>query len=464
MWWVRHGAALTGGLPSIMNERARARVLLLAAPTSYRVSAYREAAHTIGIDLLVGSEGEYSLISQGNDGMSVSLQDPISTIEKVLKEASRCPFSGVVAADDATVELTSRVAAAAGLARNPLAAARTSRRKDFGRQSLLVSGLPVPRFSRVDLSRDLSNQLPTGAFPCVVKPLALSGSRGVIRANDFGELLQASIRLRQILSPAGDGEESRFALVEDYIPGDEVAVEGILRAGVLEVLAIFDKPEPLEGPFFGETYYITPSRHPPSVQEQISQTIAQACKAYGLKEGPIHAEARLFQDKVWVLEIAARTIGGDCARLLRFGTGHSLEALVLAHAAGCTLEIKPEVEAAGVMMLPTLRSGCLRRVEGVLEARRVPLIEDVVIAVREGYELIPLPEGSSYLGFLFARGPDPASVEDALREAYAKLKVVVSPIWRLEAGTTSSPPGREIPREDYRTRPLRKGTPACVSR
>lgn len=449
---------------SPMKERARARLLLLAAPTSYRVNAYRAAAESIGVELLIGSEGEFSLISQSSDGLRLSLQDVDATIDCVLEESNRRPISGVVAADDSTVELTSHVAQALGLPHNPLSAAKVSRRKDLGRQALLAAGLPVPHFSRIDLSRDLSCQLHADTFPCVVKPLSLSGSRGVIRANNLVQLRQAVTRIQEILSTAGGEGESGLLLVEDYIPGKEVAVEGLLRGGDLEVLAIFDKPDLLEGPFFEETYYITPSRHSPGVQDQIKRMIARACRAYGLREGPIHAEARLFEDHVWVLEIAARTIGGDCARLLRFGTGHTLEAMVLAHAAAIPLQVKPQTEAAGVMMLPIVQSGCLRRVEGILEARRVPGIEDVVIAVREGYELISLPEGSSYLGFLFARGSDPAAAESALREAYSKLNVVVSPVWRVQTSVTSSLPAHGIPQEDPRIPPLRKRNLACVSR
>ena len=457
-WHKAEGFSLSG------HERARARLLLLASPTSYRVGAYRDAAKSIDIDLLVGSEGECSLVSQSADGISLPLGDPDGTIKKILKEASRQPFDGVVAADDATVEITSRVAAALGLAHNPLEAARVSRRKDLGRKNLYEAGLPVPQFLKVDLTRELLTQIDAVTFPCVVKPLSLSASRGVIRANNQEELAGAVGRLRDILSNLDVEQERRFILVEDYIPGTEIAVEGLLRDGVLEVLAIFDKPDVLEGPFFEETYYVTPSRHSPSIQERIGKTIALACQAYGLTEGPIHAEARLWENQVWVLEIAARTIGGDCARLLQFGTGYSLEALVLSSAAGRPLKFETVGEAAGVMMLPILESGCLRRVEGVLEARRTAYIEDVVIAVREGYELVPLPEGSSYLGFLFARGPDPELVEAALRKAYSKLDVVVSPIWRVEAGTISSHPGRETRLEDHRTRPLQKESRACVSR
>jgi hypothetical protein len=197
------------------------------------------------------------------------------------------------------------------------------------------------------------------------------------------------------------------------------------------VLAIFDKPDPLEGPFFEETYYTTPSRRALVEQALIRQRLEAACHAYGLCEGPVHAELRLSEGDAWIMEVASRTIGGDCARLLRFGTGHGLEELVLAQAAGHPLPAVPEQGGAGVLMIPIPRHGILRRVEGVLAARRVRFIEDVEISRREGYELVPLPEGASYLGFIFARAPTPEQAEQALREAHGKLNIVVAPVMKL---------------------------------
>ncbi len=443
------------------------RVLLFASPTSYRIAAYREAAGRLGIDMLVAAEGRHALISEIADGLRVELDSPDGVLDRVLEEARRRPFSGVVATDDGTVELATRAAAALGMPHNPLAAVRASRRKDWARERLRAAGVPVPGFRRVDLREQLRPQLDGVRFPCVVKPLALAGSRGVIRADDADALVAACRRIESIVATLSDDEEGRFLLVEDYIPGVEAALEGILRAGVLKVLAIFDKPDPLEGPFFEETYYVTPSSLSSATQRQVRARVAEACAAYGLREGPIHAELRINGDGVWILEIAARTIGGDCARLLRFGTGRSLEEIVLAHAIGGDVSIERAAGAAGVLMIPTGRAGCLRRVEGVLAARRVPLVEDVVISVREGYELVPLPEGSSYLGFIFARGPTAGAVEAALRRAHGCLRVVVAPSWKLHPPSdaiTSSRRELETPREDLRTRPPRRRSPACASR
>jgi biotin carboxylase len=269
-------------------------------------------------------------------------------------------------------------------------------------------------------------------FPCVLKPVALAASRGVIRANNVDELTLAAARIQVLLARAGlrEAEERETILVEEFIPGFEVAVEGMLTQGELEILTIFDKPDPLDGPYFEETYYITPSRLEAPVQRALRETISSACAAYGLREGPIHAECRINGEGVWILEVAARTIGGLCGRLLRSSTGLSLEELVLLHAVGERPEINSETGGAGVLMIPIPQAGILRRVEGVLAAGKVPYIEEVVIHVREGYELVPLPEGSSYLGFIFARAPSAAQAEAALRAAHACLRVVVMPLWK----------------------------------
>jgi len=304
---------------------------------------------------------------------------------------------------------------------------------------LTAAGVPVPGFRIIDLKRSLAPQLDGLEYPCVVKPLALSASRGVIRVDDAGALQAACARVERILASESGRERfvSSHLLVEAFVPGPEVALEGLLTAGVLNVLAIFDKPDPLDGPYFEETYYITPSRHEESVKTRIVRRVQEACQALGLREGPVHAELRISAGDGVILEVASRTIGGDCARLLRFGTGQTLEELVISHAVGRPLSLNFPEGAAGVLMLPIVEGGILRRVEGITQARAVPWIEDVVIAVREGYELVPLPEGATYLGFIFARAPTPAAAEAALRDAHARLKVVVAPKLAIEAGPRS---------------------------
>ena len=413
--------------------RRPARLLLIAPPNSYRTVSYLDAARRRGIDALVASEGRFSLVSAIADGLHIDLEDP-AALDELLAANTAQPFAGVVATDDASVELGSRIAEALDLPHNPPRAALYSRRKDLSRQALLTAGVPVPAFRLIDLQQALAPQLECLDYPCVVKPLALSASRGVIRADDAAELLVATERVRALL--AGETSRETFAtthlLVETFVPGPEVALEGLLHAGRLEVLALFDKPDPLVGPYFEETYYITPSRHDAAIRARITQRVEQACRALDLKEGPVHAELRISGGDGVIMEVASRTIGGECARLLQFGTGQGLEDLVISHAIGQPLQVKSPAGGAGVLMIPIPQGGILRRIEGITAARAVPGIEEILINIREGYELVPLPEGASYLGFMFARAATPAEAEAALRAAHAQLKIVVAPKLVLE--------------------------------
>lgn len=382
---------------------------------------------------MVASQGEHSLVPEIASGIQIDLAAPEAAVETLTDAARRQRFDAVLATDDATVELASRVAAEIGLPHNPPSAVRIARRKDLARQALAAARLPVPEFRRIDLEQDPRAQVAELAYPLVLKPLALSGSRGVIRVDDDGQLMAACRRIAPLITDSTDEDERRFLLAETFLPGREFALEGMLGDGSLQVLAVFDKPDPLDGPYFEETYYITPSRLPPETQESLAHQVEAACLAYGLRQGPVHAELRLVDGEVYVLEIAARTIGGDCARLLSFGAEGGLEELVLRQAMGGSHAPAGNCGASGVLMIPVPGAGVLRRVEGVLAARRVPGVEDVVIAIREGYELVPLPEGGSYLGFVFARGGTPAEVETALRRAHACLNFVLAPVWRIEA-------------------------------
>ena len=405
------------------------RILLVAPANSYRTFSYLAAARRLGVEATLASEGEHALVTGMVSGVHLNLQqeDALDILSAMHQEN---PFAGVVATDDTTVELGSKVAQALGLPHNSPEAARISRRKDLARARLREAGLPVPAHCTIDLGRNLEPQLAEISYPCVVKPLALSASRGVIRANDRGELKAACHRIQAMLAkdfPA-HAMERTHVLVEQFIAGAEVALEGILHQGCLRVLAIFDKPDPMVGPFFEETYYITPSRQPVELQQLVTDVVVRACQAYGLREGPVHAELRIHEGAVWIMEVASRTIGGHCGRLLRFGDGVHLEDLVISQALDRTLAIEPQKGAAGVLMIPIPKAGVLRRVEGVLAAGRVPFIEEVEISLREGYELVPLPEGDRYLGFMFSQAPTAAEAEQALRDGHDKLNVVVAPL------------------------------------
>ena len=422
----------------------RPQVLLIAPHGSYRTAPFLAAARDLDVDMLIASPGKHSIVSAYAGGLHIDLHDPEAAVVAIQEQARRRPFAAIIPTDDSTTKIAALAARALHLPHNPPEAVRFTQRKDMARACLKAAGVPVPGYRVIDLQQPLAGQLESVHFPCVAKPVSLSASRGVIRADDPKELRAALARIECILAKENDlaDAERRYLLVEDFIPGTEVAVEGLLDCGRLQLLAVFDKPDPLDGPYFEETYYITPSQLPPRVQEQIRKQIHAACTAYGLREGPIHAECRINDTGVWILEVAARTIGGLCARLLRVGTGFGLEELVLNHVLDRPLTLPADMGAAGVLMIPTTTTGILRRVEGQSAARKVPFIEEVVIYIREGYELVPWPEGSSYLGFIFSRAPTPQQAEAALRTAYARLNIVVAPLWKGNiAITASSNPG-----------------------
>ena len=416
------------------SAQSEARVLIIAPHGSYRTVPYVEAARRLRIEVLIASEGRHSLISAYAQGLHLDFSDSGGALDVILEAARHGSFAAIIGTDDITTELASRAARRFGLPHNEPDAVRIARRKDLARARLSAAGIPVPAHARINLGKPLAGQLDGIDFPCVVKPLAMSASRGVIRADSTNELLVACERVARIVAEARDPEERHFLLVEEFIPGVEVAVEAMLTDGALDVLAVFDKPGPLNGPYFEETYFVTPSRLDPGVLRQIRQRVAEACRAYGLRHGPVHAECRINAAGVWMLEIASRTIGGLCSRLFEYGLAGSLEELVLSHAVGAPLVLADWQQAAGVLMIPTPQAGILRRIEGTGAARAVAYVEDVTIQVRDRYQLVPLPEGSSYLGFIFARAPRPEQVEAALRQAHAKLNVVIAPLWKGVTG------------------------------
>ena len=328
--------------------------------------------------------------------------------------------------------MASLAANALGLSSNAADSAELTRRKDLARQRLQHSGIPVPAFRVVNLSKALQPQVVNVTYPMVLKPVSMSGSKGVIRANNEHECLNALARIRHIVAHLPHVIERESVLMESYIVGSEVAFEGLLHKGKLKQLTIFDKPDSMEGPFFEETYYITPSCLSKTNQQKVFNRVAEACNAYGLKEGPIHAELRLAEDDVYIIEIASRTIGGDCADMLKFGLNIGIEELVLLQAVGRPVTVPDLKGSVGVLMIPIPSQGLLRRVEGMAQAEKIEYIKTIGISVREGYELVPLPEGSSYLGFIFAKAPTAERVENALRAAHACLNIVVAPSIKLK--------------------------------
>ncbi|VAX06383.1 Argininosuccinate lyase [hydrothermal vent metagenome] len=385
----------------------------------------------MGLSVQIASRGEHSLISEVHDGLHVDLENPDSALIDILQQAKKTPYAAVMGSDDSTVELAAYAAARLGLPHNPPTAAKLTRRKDLARAHLARHGCAVPPHWLVHLEQELEPQISEIHWPCVLKPTNLSASRGVIRANNQNEFLAALARIKNIIAEASDEFERQHVLVEKYIDGIEVAYEGYLQNGRLTMLSIFDKPDPLTGPYFAETIYVTPSQLPETTQKKIQQGVTEACQAYGLTTGPVHAELRIDERDVWILEVACRTIGGDCARSLD-QDDFNLEEMTLALAMGKSVQAHPPADARGVMMIPITQTGMLRRVEGLSSAQKIEHIETVDIIMREGHKLIPLPEGNQYLGYIFARAATSTDVIQALRSAREKLNIVSAPLIHLQ--------------------------------
>ena len=385
-----------------------------------------EAARHLGVELFIASQSKYSLVSAVAKGIQIDFSDTALSLRRIKLAHQQHNFKAVIATDDAAVALAASIAEALELAANAPDSAILTQRKDLARRRLQAHRLAVPDFRIIDLSVTLDEQLLGLKYPIVVKPVSLSGSRGVIRANDQQQCIAAINRIKPLIQKLSKLEEQQTILIEAFIAGDEVAFEGLLHRGKLKQLTIFDKPEPMEGPFFEESFYISPTRHSNEKQQLIYQRVSEACAAYGLSEGPVHAELRLRGDQAYLIEMASRTIGGDCADVLKFGLGVGLEELVLLQALDKPFDIPVMKLSVGVLMIPIPRQGILRRVEGIERAKKVAGITSIGISVREGYELVPLPEGSSYLGFIFAKASNQSQVEQALRSAHACLKVVTA--------------------------------------
>ena len=391
------------------------RALLLLPTTTYRAADFVAAAHALDVEVVFASEETPALAAtMGDRAVALPLDDPDAAAHAIEALDARHPLDAVVAVDDQGILVAARAGERLGFPHNAPAAVARTRDKATMRDALAAAEIPQPRYARLDDPDDL----PDVGWPRVVKPTRGSGSRGVIRADTPTDGRTAAHRAAVI----ADGGP---LLVEQYVPGAEVAVEGLLRGGTLTVLAVFDKPDPMVGPYFEETIYVTPSRLPAERLAAAERVSADAARALGLTEGPIHAELRVDDDgRAWLLEVAARSIGGLCARTLRLGAGISLEEVILRHALELPIDdLTRQPEAAGVMMLPIPRSGTLRGVHGQPAARAVPGIVGLAVTIPRGREVRTLPEGDRYLGFLFARAATPAAVEAALRSAHARLDV-----------------------------------------
>lgn len=404
------------------------RVLLLLTATTYRAQAFCDAAARLNIDVVAATDMPRELAAFWRQPLGVDFNDPVAATETIVQLAAHTPINAIISVDDSGSLVAAQASAALGLPHNSPQAAEAARDKYVMRTLLAQSGVASPPFTRYSSADDPHAIAYEVSYPCVIKPLRLSGSRGVIRANNPAECVAAIKRVTRLLHEIEGNAEPKLFLIEDFIPGFEVALEGLIDHGQLQVLALFDKPDPLDGPFFEETIYVTPSRLPDDVQAAIARCAQDAARALGLNHGPMHAELRTNEHGPWIVELAGRSIGGLCSKTLRFGTDASLEELILRQA--CNLPV-PAIDgpraAGGVMMIPIPEEGILKCVDGLEQAEAVPGIEEIQITAQLHYPIVALPEGDSYLGFIFARGATPDEVEAALRKAHAHLRFTIQP-------------------------------------
>lgn len=428
-----------GSFTSMPQARIPASVVMVMSPASYRVGAFANAARRIGMSLIRAVDAPEGVSNHANCDVLLDFTDCDGSVERIVefvrdRERESAGVASVLAIDDRGALIAARANAALGIPHNDPDSVLAARDKFVMRERLAEGGVRVPEYRRVPATVDPATISRDLDYPCVVKPLLLSGSRGVIRVNTPDECIAAFTRVRAILETSGMPASENFILVEKFVPGFEVALEGLLSSGKLQPLALFDKPDPLDGPFFEETIYVAPSRLPPDIQLAIFDCAARAANAIGLCEGPVHAELRvdLQSRQIWLIELAGRSIGGLCSSVLEFGAGMGLEELILRHAAGMSLPSATRSgAAAGVMMIPIPGSGILRHVNGREAAMKVPGITGIEITAPLDQPIVPLPEGESYLGFIFARGEIPAEVESSLRRAHARLRFRIDPIIQL---------------------------------
>ncbi len=434
-----------------MAEENIKTVALFASKLGYQTRSFEAAARKLGVQLVYVTDRCHELNDPwGDQAIAARFANPEEAAATAIQSLRAKPIASILALGDAPAVAASYAARGLGLSSNHPAAVEACHNKLRMREVLRDAGLFNPPtslwFRTIPLSPAPEPSLLAIQYPCVLKPLELSASQGVIRANSREEFGEAVRRLARLLERPDlqmkNASKTREALVEEYIPGIEVAVEAILLDGELKLLAIFDKPDPLEGPYFEETIYVTPSRLSTDQQLAIHRTATQAIRALGLSHGPVHAEFRLNDHGVWPIEVAPRPIGGMCASSLSFVTSQNansigLEELILRHAVGEDISTwQREPTAAAVMMIPVPASGILEKVDGIAEAQLVPNVTDVQITARLHDQILAWPEGSSYLGFIFAKAESPAAAEQALRKAHSKLHFQIRATFPVEHPVT----------------------------
>ena len=394
-------------------------VVVILPTTTYRAADFVRAAESIGVDLVVVSEHP-SPIAMGDRYLQIECGDPVEAAETIAALGERTPIDGVVAADDQGVMVAAHAARLLGLRGNPPESAAATRDKLAMRRLLERAEVDQPAFVELAPGTRPGDVAAPLGLPVVVKPVDRTASQGVIRADSAEEIDAAVDRVRAIV-----GEQATL-LIEAFAPGAEVAIEGMVDEGELIVLAVFDKPDTSDGPYFPETIFVTPSRHPAAAQAEAARVAAAAVRGLGLTHGPVHIELRLEGDRARVVEVAARSIGGLCSRSLNFGLmGTTLEALILRNALGLRSSLSREPVASGVLMIPTPETGALIRLSGDEEVRSIAGVTGIDITIPPGGEVVAPPEGDRYLGFVYARAQHPDQVEETLRKAMAVLEVQV---------------------------------------
>ena len=432
-----------------MTESTKS-ILILASKLGYQTRSFAEAARRLGVVVVFGTDRCRQLDDPWADAaIPLHFEQPEQAARALVAQLAGHRPDAVLALGDRPMVTAAYAAQSFGLAYNSPESVLACRSKLRQREVLRRVGLPVPDFYSFVFDEPLVQVVSRVTFPCVVKPLSLAASQGVIRANNSAEFASAVARIRALLE-SPEVQVTREPgldrlLVERYIPGAEVAIEGLLDCGRLRVLAVFDKPDPLEGPYFEETIYVTPSRLSEVVQCRIAESLEQAVHALGLEHGPLHAEFRINEAGPWVLEVQPRPIGGLCARALRFGPEKIyLEELLVRHALGLPgSDLSREPKASGVMMIPVPRSGILESVSGIEQAEAVAGVNEIHITARLHDYIAAWPEGSSYLGFIFARAEKPEEAEAELRAAHSKLRFEITP--RLPVEHPATDKMRQVP-------------------
>lgn len=422
---------------------SKKRILILASKLGYQTRGFADAAEKLEVDVAFGTDRCHKLDDPwGDQALALHFEKPREAAEEIARDLGANPPQAIIALGDRPTPAAAYACQLFQIPGNPPDAVEACRNKARQRERLAKAGVRVPDFLVFGVNDDSKRIAEKLKFPCVVKPTMLAASQGVIRANDAAEFERAVARIHALL----ESPEIRILrepdldqlIAETYIPGSEVAIEGLLDNGRLHVLAIFDKPGPLEGPYFEETIYVTPSRLPANTQLDLEQGAARSVQALGLATGPVHAEFRVNESGPWVLEIAPRPIGGLCSRALRFGPEHiSLEELLLRRALSLGGgDLQREADASGVMMIPVPRSGIFEGVAGIEEAEKVPGIDEIRITARLHDYVAAWPDGASYLGFIFAHGKLPEEAEASLRGAHAKMQFKFSPRFAVEHPVT----------------------------